>query len=63
MDRVHLREIAERTARFVEDIDSARERAAITQEEKMGSRLCLTLNGKREEYNVDFALSSESFEA
>ena len=33
MDRLHLREIAERTARFVEDIDSARDRAAITQEE------------------------------
>ena len=33
IDRVHLREIAERTARFVEDIDSARDRAAITQEE------------------------------
>ena len=33
MDKLHLREIAERTARFVEDIDSARDRAAITQEE------------------------------
>ena len=31
--RLHIREIAERTARFVEDIDSARDRAAITQEE------------------------------
>lgn len=31
--RAHLREIAERTARFVEDIDSARDRASITQEE------------------------------
>ena len=33
VDRAHLREIAERTARFVEDIDSARDRASITQEE------------------------------
>jgi zinc transporter len=33
VDRSHLREIAERTARFVEDIDSARDRASITQEE------------------------------
>lgn len=33
IDRVHLREVAERTARFVEDIDSARDRASITQEE------------------------------
>jgi zinc transporter len=33
IDRAHLREIAERTARFVEDIDSARDRASITQEE------------------------------
>ncbi len=31
--RFHIREIAERTDRFVEDIDSARDRAAITQEE------------------------------
>lgn len=33
VDRAHLREIAERTARFVEDIDSAKDRASITQEE------------------------------
>jgi zinc transporter len=32
-DRAHLRELAERTARFVDDIDSARERATVTQEE------------------------------
>ena len=32
-DRAHLREVAERTARFVDDIDSARERATVTQEE------------------------------
>ena len=31
--RSHLREIWERTARFIEDIDSFRERAAVTQEE------------------------------
>jgi zinc transporter len=43
MDRVHLREIAERTARFVEDIDSARERALITQEE-LNSRLSEQMN-------------------
>lgn len=33
VDRAHLREIAERTARFVEDIDSVRDRSAITHEE------------------------------
>ena len=33
VDRAHLRELAERTARFVEDLDSARDRATITQEE------------------------------
>ena len=33
VDRAYLREVAERTARFVEDIDSARDRASITQEE------------------------------
>ena len=33
VDRAHLREVAERTARFVEDVDSARDRASITQEE------------------------------
>jgi zinc transporter len=32
-NRAHLREVAERTARFVDDIDSARERATVTQEE------------------------------
>jgi zinc transporter len=36
LDKVHLRELAERTARFVEDLDSARDRAAITQEELNG---------------------------
>ncbi len=33
VDRAHLREVAERTDRFVEDVDSARDRASITQEE------------------------------
>ncbi|HKI60654.1 MAG TPA: zinc transporter ZntB [Mariprofundaceae bacterium] len=33
MDRMHIREITERTARFVDDLDAARDRAAITQEE------------------------------
>ncbi|MBC8413824.1 zinc transporter ZntB [bacterium] len=32
-DRVHIREVAERTARFIDDIDAARDRAAITHEE------------------------------
>lgn len=34
--RAQLREIADRTARFVEDLDSARERAAVTQDELNG---------------------------
>ena len=42
-DRAHLREVAERTARYVEDIDSARERAAVTQEE-LNSRLSEQMN-------------------
>lgn len=42
-DRAHLREVAERTARFVEDIDSARERAAVTQEE-LNNRLSEQMN-------------------
>ncbi|MFC1895506.1 zinc transporter ZntB [Thermodesulfobacteriota bacterium] len=33
MHRLRLREDAERTARFVEDMDAARDRAAVTQEE------------------------------
>ena len=36
--RAHLREITERTARYIEDVDAARERASITQEE-LNSRL------------------------
>lgn len=42
-DHAHLREIAERTARFVEDIDSARERASVTHEE-LNSRLSDQMN-------------------
>lgn len=43
IDRVHVREVAERTARFIDDIDSARDRAAITQEE-LNSRLSEQMN-------------------
>ena len=32
-DKLHLREIVERSARFIEVIDVARDRAAVTQEE------------------------------
>ena len=41
--RAHLREIAERTARYIEDVDAARERASITQEE-LNSRLSEKMN-------------------
>jgi zinc transporter len=43
LDRQRLREVAERTARFVEDIDAARDRAAITQEE-LNSKLSEQMN-------------------
>ena len=43
ISKLHLREIAERTARFVEDIDTARDRAAITQEE-LNNRLSEQMN-------------------
>ena len=43
IERAHLREVAERTARFVEDIDAARERAAVTQEE-LNNRLSEQMN-------------------
>jgi zinc transporter len=43
IDRVHIREVAERTSRFIEDIDSARDRAAITQEE-LNNRLSEQMN-------------------
>lgn len=42
-DKLRLRECAERTARFVEDIDSARDRAAIIQEE-LNNRLSEQMN-------------------
>jgi zinc transporter len=42
-DRVLLRETAERTARYVEDIDAARERALIAQEE-LNNRLSEQMN-------------------
>jgi zinc transporter len=35
-ERMRLREIADRMTRFVEDLDSARERAAVAQEELLG---------------------------
>ncbi len=43
IDRVHIREVAERTARFVEDIDSARDRATVTHEE-LNNRLSEQMN-------------------
>ncbi|MBU4132566.1 MAG: zinc transporter ZntB [Proteobacteria bacterium] len=42
-DRIHLHEAAEQTARFVEDIDSARERSIIAQEE-VNSRMSRQMN-------------------
>jgi zinc transporter len=41
--RVRIREVTERTARFIDDIDSARDRAAITQEE-LNNRLSEQMN-------------------
>lgn len=43
IEKVRIREITERTARFIDDIDSARDRAAITQEE-LNSRLSEQMN-------------------
>jgi zinc transporter len=43
VDKLHIREVAERTARFIDDIDSARDRAAITQEE-LNARLSEQMN-------------------
>jgi zinc transporter len=43
VDRTLLRETAERTARYVEDIDAARERALISQEE-LNNRLAERMN-------------------
>lgn len=42
-ERIRLREVAERSARFVEDIDSLRERAAIFQEE-LNNRISEQMN-------------------
>jgi len=42
--RVRIREVNDRVTRYVEDLDSARERAAITQEELAG-RLAEQMNG------------------
>lgn len=36
IDRARIREITDRTIRYLEDLDAARERAAVTQEELMG---------------------------
>lgn len=43
IDRLRIREISERTMRYVEDLDSARDRAAITHEE-LNSRLSEQMN-------------------
>jgi zinc transporter len=43
MDRAHLREVADRTTRYVEDLDSARDRAAVAHEE-LNSRLSEQMN-------------------
>ena len=43
VDRMHLREVTERTARFVEDLDSARARAAVTQDE-LNNKLAEQMN-------------------
>jgi zinc transporter len=43
LDRARLREVADRVTRYVEDLDAARERAAITQEE-LASRMSAQMN-------------------
>lgn len=43
VDRVHMREVADRVTRAVEDLDAARDRAAITQEE-LTTRLSEQMN-------------------
>ena len=43
MDRMRLREIADRTTRYVEDLDSVRDRATVTQEE-LNSKLSEQMN-------------------
>ena len=45
-DRIHLREIADKITRYVEDLDSAKDRAAVCQEEleaRMGMQMNKTL--------------------
>lgn len=37
MDRLHLREVADNTMRYIEDLDAAREKAIVIQEELMSS--------------------------
>lgn len=44
-EMLHLREEADRVTRYVEDLDAARERAAVTQEE-LGNRLSEQLNAR-----------------
>ncbi len=44
-DRIHLRETNDRLTRYIEDIDSARDRAAVTQEELV-NRLSEQLNSR-----------------
>ena len=43
VDRMHLREIADRTTRYVEDLDAVRDRATVTQEE-LNSKLSEQMN-------------------
>jgi zinc transporter len=45
VERARLREIADRTTRYIEDLDSARDRAAVTQEE-LNNRLAEGMNQK-----------------
>lgn len=45
MEQMHLREEADRVVRYVEDLDSARERAAVTQEE-LGNRISEQMNAR-----------------
>jgi zinc transporter len=44
-DRLHLREVADRTTRFLEELEEVRERAIVAQEE-LASRLAEELNGR-----------------
>jgi zinc transporter len=43
MDRARLREVTDRVTRYVEDLDAARERAAVTQE-KVANRMAAQMN-------------------